>query len=86
MRNASDLFSRMIAEANNTANTAETRRNCRECAEWIETIILSPTPPKLRRVPFSWFYEAICGKCGAILTSDENECEQCGCRIDWKKF
>lgn len=86
MRNASDLFSRMVAEANNSANAAETRQICRECAEWIETVILSPAPPKLRRVPFSWFYEATCGRCGAILAGDGDECEECGSKIDWKKF
>lgn len=82
--NARELLSKMLLEANNAANTAETRQNCRECAEWIEKVVLSGTRPKMRRVPFSWFYEAVCGRCNAVLTSDEDTCEQCGCPIDWK--
>jgi ribosomal protein L40E len=83
MKQARELLKKMIVEANNVDNPSETRQICRECAEWIEAVILSPTKPKMRRVPFSWFYEAICGRCGAVLTSDEGDCERCGCKIDW---
>lgn len=78
-----ELLSKMWLEANNAANTDETRQNCRECAEWIEAVVLSGVKPKLVPVPFSWFYEAICGCCGKPLETDEKECSECGMTIDW---
>lgn len=86
MKHAKEMLSKMIVEANNIDNTAETRENCRDCAEWIESVILSPTPPTMRQVPFSWFYEAICGRCGAVLKTEDDTCPKCGGKIDWKRI
>ena len=83
MTKPKELLSKMLFEANNAANTAETRQNCRECAEYLERVILSGFKPKLVPVPFSWFYEAQCGFCGARLESDTKECENCGMPIEW---
>ena len=83
MRQARELLKKMIVEANNVDNPAETRQICRECAEWIEAIVLSGVKPKLVPVPFSWFYEAICGCCGKPLETDDKECSECGMTIDW---
>lgn len=81
-----DLLSRMIAEANYSANSPETRKNCRECADWLESVVLSGTPPKMQRVPFSFAFVAVCGVCGTTLESDEPECEHCGCKIAWERI
>lgn len=83
MTKPKELLSKMLTEANNVENTAETRQNCRECAEYLEGIVLSGVKPKLVQVPFSWFYEAICGYCGKPLETDERECSSCGMTIDW---
>lgn len=86
MKKAVTMLRKMRTEAENIANPPETRENCRECAEWIETIILSAKAPKLRRVPFSWFYEAICGQCNGVLQTDTGDCPYCGNKIDWSKL
>ena len=83
MKKPKELLSKMLTEANNIENTAETRQNCRDCAEYLETVILSGVKPKLVPVPFSWFYEAICGFCGKPLETDDKECSKCGMTIDW---
>lgn len=83
MKKPKELLSKMLFEANNAANTAETRQNCRDCADYLETVILSGVKPKLVQVPFSWFYEAICGCCGKPLETDDKECSECGMTIDW---
>ena len=83
MKTPKELLSKMLVEANNVENTAETRQNCRDCAEYLEKVVLSGVKPKLVPVPFSWFYEAICGFCGSPLETDERECSKCGMTIDW---
>ena len=83
MKKPKELLTKMLFEANNSANTAETRQNCRDCADYLETVVLSGVKPKLVPVPFSWFYEAICGFCGSPLETDEHECSKCGMTIDW---
>lgn len=83
MKHAKELLSKMLFEANNVENTAETRQNCREAAEYLERVVLSGVKPKLVPVPFSWFYEAICGCCGKPLETDDKECSECGMTIDW---
>ena len=83
MKKPKELLSKMLFEANNVANTAETRQNCRDCAEYLETVVLSGVKPKLVQVPFSWFYEAVCGCCGKPLETDDKECSACGMTIDW---
>lgn len=83
MKTPKELLSKMLVEANNIENTAETRDNCRDCAEYLETVVLSGVKPKLIQVPFSWFYEAVCGWCGNPLETDERECSKCGMTIDW---
>lgn len=83
MKTPKELLTKMLVEANNVENTAETRQNCRDCAEYLEAVVLSGVKPKLVPVPFSWFYEAICGFCGSPLETDEKECSKCGMTIDW---
>ena len=86
MKTARELLRAMITEANNAQNSPETRQNCRECADWFEAKVLSGTPPKMQRVPFSFTYIAICGECGAPLESDEPDCDKCGCKIAWERI
>lgn len=86
MKEPKQLLSAMITEANNSENSPETRQNCRECADWLETVVLSGTPPKMQRVPFSFVYVAICGVCGNPLESDEPDCDKCGCKIAWNRI
>lgn len=57
---------------------------CREASNIIEGIIISPTAPKMRYIPFSGFYEAVCPSCDEPLQTDTDHCEKCGQRIDWK--
>lgn len=83
MKTPKELLSKMLVEANNIENTADTRQVCADCAEYLEKVVLSGVKPKLVQVPFSWFYEAICGYCGKPLETDDKECSACGMTIDW---
>lgn len=79
-----ELLNKMLFEANNAENTAETRRNCREAADYLESVVLLNVRPKLIRIPFSWYFVAVCGRCNGELHTEEDTCEHCGCKIDWK--
>lgn len=82
--NAKQILSKLITEANNVDLPSETRETCREASNFIEGIIVSPMAPKMRNIPFSGFYEAVCPSCGKPLQTDMDHCEKCGQHIDWK--
>lgn len=83
MKNAREVLTRMIVEANNVKNPKETREFMKDCADWLESIVTKEVKPVMVRVPFSWYFQAGCGNCGELLTTDEKYCEHCGQAIKW---
>ena len=72
---------RILKVASNDETLNDTLRLA--CGYAAERLDVSPVPPVMVSIPFSWAKELQCGFCGAKISAEQSKCVKCGKAIAW---